>query len=230
MIISVPGAACTRFSRGADIQRCAYGLIDVLGSATRRQTLEGVGLAGFRQGGKVTLARPGFAAGTTSGTASGTRELDDVDTLHARPRRTVPPRESGCRGWSTATFPHRQRSSLRNGEPCDRNEPSLIGKMATLGDPLADLGLHSLVYYPSDPRVSDPCNSAVSAASNQHAASPGKSTSPRHYANITGRDPGPPCLSTWRSGYFQNRSHRRGKSTPRFQQGMTPRNWLRFHR
>ena len=190
----------------ADIQRCAYGLIDVL---ARLHAVDpgSVGLAGFGRT-EGYLARQ-VRRWNDQWRRVRTRQVDDVDTLHARLAEQCPA-ESGAAvvhgdfRIDNAILAHRDPAIVR---------AVIDWEMATLGDPLADLGLH-LVF-------SDPAFEPVLGGS-------AASTSPRlpkaadlvqHYANITGRDLD--RLSFYLAlGYFKSAVIAEGIHT-RFQQGMT---------
>jgi aminoglycoside phosphotransferase (APT) family kinase protein len=161
--------------RPDDITRCAYALVDVL---ARLHQLEpsAVGLAEF--------GRPeGFLARQVrrwydQWQRVQTRPLEDIDTLHARLAEACPA-ESGA---SIVHGDYRIDNTI-----VDHDDPAVIRaivdwEMATLGDPLADLGLH-LVY--SDPAFAPVL--AGSAASTSDRLPPAADLAQR-YAHTSGRE------------------------------------------
>lgn len=157
------------------IDRCARALVDIL---ARLHAVEpgAVGLEGFgRPEGYLTRQ---VRRWNDQWHRVRTRPLGDMDTLHARLASVCPP-ESGV---SVVHGDYRIDNAV-----LDPADPGVVRavvdwEMATLGDPLADLGLH-LVY-------SDPAFAPV-------LAGPAASTSPRlpspaelaeHYARAAGRD------------------------------------------
>ncbi|OHV39249.1 MULTISPECIES: phosphotransferase family protein [Pseudofrankia] len=159
----------------ADIDRCAYALIDVL---ARLHALDpeaiGLGAFGRPQG---YLGRQ-IRRWNDQWRRVGTRELPDIDALHAGLAATQPV-ESGA---SVLHGDFRVDNVILSPD-----DPAVIRavvdwEMAALGDPLADLGVH--IAY------SDPAFAPVLAGS-------AASTSPRlpgadalldRYATLTGRD------------------------------------------
>ncbi|OHV65430.1 phosphotransferase family protein [Pseudofrankia sp. BMG5.36] len=159
----------------ADIDRCAYALIDVL---ARLHTLDpeaiGLGAFGRPQG---YLGRQ-IRRWNDQWQRVGTRPLPDIDTLYAR-LAAIQPTESGA---SVLHGDFRiDNVILSPDDPADVRAV-VDWEMAALGDPLADLGLH--IAY------SDPAFAPVLTGS-------AASTSPRlpkadalldRYATLTGRD------------------------------------------
>jgi aminoglycoside phosphotransferase (APT) family kinase protein len=159
----------------AGITRCAYALVDVLARLHRLEPGE-VGLAGF--------GRPdGYLARQVRRWRDQwqrvqTRPLADIDTLHARLAGTCPA-ESGV---SVVHGDYRIDNTI-----LDRDDPAAVRavvdwEMATLGDPLADLGLH-LVY--ADPAFAPVLDG--DAASTSDRLPPAADLAQR-YARASGRE------------------------------------------
>lgn len=160
-----------------DIDACAFGLVDTV-AALHAVPYAAVGLAGFGRpegylGRQVTRWHGQWGRVAT-------RDLPDIDALHTRLAAAVPV-ESGA--------------SIVHGDPRIDNaivDPADIGtvralvdwEMATLGDPLADLGLH-LVYR-------DPAFDAVlgGAAASADPRMPSARALAERYARASGRDLG----------------------------------------
>jgi aminoglycoside phosphotransferase (APT) family kinase protein len=122
----------------ADITRCGYAVVDVLARLHEIDPVS-VGLAEFGRP-EGYLARQ-VRRWYDQWHRVQTRPLDDIDTLHARLAEACPP-ESGA---SIVHGDYRIDNVI-----LDREDPAVVHavvdwEMATLGDPLADLGLH-LVY------------------------------------------------------------------------------------
>jgi aminoglycoside phosphotransferase (APT) family kinase protein len=157
------------------IERCAYGLVDVLARLHAVDPGE-VGLDGF--------GRPqGYLARQVSRwydqwSRVRTRSLPDIDTLHAK--LTV-----GCPEESGASIVHGDYRIDNVILAADDPATALAvvdWEMATLGDPLADLGLH-LVY-------SDPVFAPVlaGAAASTSSRLPTVAALAQRYAEASGRD------------------------------------------
>ncbi|WP_406724527.1 phosphotransferase family protein [Streptomyces sp. GD-15H] len=159
----------------ADITRCGAALIDVLarlhGVDYRAVGLEGFGRPEGYLPRQVQRWRDQWERVST-------RPLTDLDTLHARLAAAVPA-ESGA---SIVHGDYRIDNAIL--DPADPAEIRALvdWEMATLGDPLADLGLH-LVYR--DPAF-DPVLGG-SAASTSHRL-PDVRDLAEHYARLTGHD------------------------------------------
>jgi aminoglycoside phosphotransferase (APT) family kinase protein len=126
---------------GAEIGRCAFGLVDVL-AALHAVVPEAVGLSGF---GRVQgyLSRQ-IRRWHDQWARVATRELADVETLHAR-------LAADCPVESAAAIVHgdfRIDNAILAPDDPSTVRALVDWEMATLGDPLADLGLH--IAY-SDP-------------------------------------------------------------------------------
>ena len=159
----------------ADIERCAYRLVDVL---ARLHAIDpvAVGLDGFGRP-EGYLARQ-VRRWHDQWHRVRTRDLEDLDKLHAR-------LAAGCPVESGSAIVHgdfRIDNAILAPDDPAQVRAIVDWEMATLGDPLADLGLH-LVYR-------DPDFAPVLAGS-------AASTSPRlpsppdlahRYASATGRD------------------------------------------
>ena len=160
------------------ITRCGLALIDVL-ARLHAVPYQEVGLGGFgRPDGYLTRQvdrwRDQWARVST-------RRLADMDALHARLADSVPA-ESGA---SVVHGDYRIDNAI-----LDPAEPASIRalvdwEMATLGDPLADLGLH-LVYR--DPAF-DPVLGGAAASTSDRL--PSVRELAEHYARRSGRDLAP---------------------------------------
>ncbi|WP_252437706.1 phosphotransferase family protein [Pseudonocardia humida] len=158
-----------------DVARCARGLVEVLG-ALHAVDPAAVGLAGFGrpQGYLARQVRRWYGQWTRIAT----RELPDVEALHERLARDCPP-ESG-----TAIV----HGDFRiDNAILDPDDPGVVRalvdwEMATLGDPLADLGLH--IAY-ADPAF-DPVLGGAAASTSPRLPRPDDLAA--HYAAVTGRD------------------------------------------
>ena len=161
----------------AGIARCAFSLIDVL---ARLHTVDphAVGLGGFGrpQGYLVRQVRRWH----DQWQRVRTRPLADIDTLHARLAGACPD-ESGA---SIVHGDYRIDNAILGHEDPGDVRAVVDWEMATLGDPLADLGLH-LVY--SDPAFAPVL--AGSAASTSDRL-PQASALAQRYAEVSGRDLG----------------------------------------
>jgi aminoglycoside phosphotransferase (APT) family kinase protein len=160
----------------AEVERCAFSLVEVLGRLHAVDPVA-VGLAGF--------GKPAGYLGRQvrrwhdQWTRVATTEIPDVEALHAELERTCPA-ESGA---SIVHGDFRIDNTI-----LDPADPAAVRavvdwEMATLGDPLADLGLH-LTYR-------DPTFDAVlgeAAATSPRQPTPGALAA--HYAAVTGRDVG----------------------------------------
>jgi aminoglycoside phosphotransferase (APT) family kinase protein len=159
----------------ADIARCAHAVVDVL-ARLHQVDPEAVGLADFGRP-EGYLARQVRRWYDQWGRVQ-TRPLADIDTLHAR-LAEVCPAESGA---SIVHGDYRIDNTI-----LDRGDPAVIRavvdwEMATLGDPLADLGLH-LVY--TDPAFAPVL--AGSAASTSDLM-PSAADLAQRYARTSGRE------------------------------------------
>ncbi|WP_228561512.1 phosphotransferase family protein [Catenulispora rubra] len=162
----------------AMIVRCGLALVDSL-AQLHAVPYQAVGLGGF--------GRPEGYLGRQVGRwrdqweRVSTRSLADMDRLHARLARAVPA-ESGA---SIVHGDYRiDNAILDPGDPASIR--ALVDwEMATLGDPLADLGLH-LVYR--DPAF-DPVLGGSAASTSDRL--PDVRDLAEHYARVSGRDLGP---------------------------------------
>ncbi|MGV0044914.1 phosphotransferase family protein [Mycobacterium colombiense] len=190
----------------AEITRCASGLIEVLVRLHAVDPAE-VGLAGFGRA-EGYLQRQ-VARWHDQWQRVRTRNLSDIDRLHER-------LVAACPAEAGASIVHgdfRIDNAIFDRDDVGRVLALVDWEMATLGDPLADLGLH-LVY-------SDPAFAPVLGGS-------AASTSPRlpciselaeHYAQSSGRDLGD--LHFYLAlGYFKIAVIAEGIHA-RFQRGMT---------
>jgi aminoglycoside phosphotransferase (APT) family kinase protein len=157
------------------ITRCAHAIVDVLARLHRVEPGE-VGLAGF--------GRPdGYLARQVrrwydQWQRVKTRPLSDIGTLHARLAGACPA-ESGA---SIVHGDYRIDNTI-----LDRDDPAVVRavvdwEMATLGDPLADLGLH-LVY--ADPAFAPVLDGAAASTSGRL---PPAADLAQRYARASGRE------------------------------------------
>jgi aminoglycoside phosphotransferase (APT) family kinase protein len=157
-----------------DVQRCAFGLVEVLGRLHAVDPVA-VGLGGY--------GRPqGFLGRQIrrwydQWARIATRDLPDIDALHARLVRTCPS-EAGA---SIVHGDFRVDNTILDPDDPGTVRALVDWEMATLGDPLADLGLH-LAY--TDP-VFDPVLGGKAAATSPRM--PSRETLAEHYATTTGR-------------------------------------------
>ncbi|MFC4003726.1 phosphotransferase family protein [Prauserella oleivorans] len=161
----------------ADIARCAHALVDVL-ARLHAVDPDAVGLGDFGrpQGYLARQVRRWY----DQWQRVRTRPLPDIDTLHARLAEACP-EESGA---SIVHGDYRIDNTILDPADPARVRAVVDWEMATLGDPLADLGLH-LAY-------SDPAFALVlagSAASTSEHMPPGDDLAQR-YAEVSGRDLG----------------------------------------
>jgi aminoglycoside phosphotransferase (APT) family kinase protein len=127
----------------ADIVRCAYGLIDVL-AELHAVDPEAVGLGGFGRP-KGYLARQ-IRRWHGQWNRVRSRALPDVETLHLRLAETCPAESAS----SIVHGDYRIDNAILDAGDVGMVRALIDWEMATLGDPLADLGLH-LAY--SDPAL-----------------------------------------------------------------------------
>ncbi|WTW99190.1 phosphotransferase family protein [Streptomycetaceae bacterium NBC_01309] len=157
------------------IQGCAYALVDTL---ARLHAVDpaAVGLANFGRP-EGYLARQ-VARWCDQWQRVRTRELADIDTLYARLAEACPP-ESG-----TAIVHGDFRIDNAILAPDDPEDVRAVvdWEMATLGDPLADLGLH-LAY--AEPAFA-PVLGGNAASTSERLPQPGELA--RRYAATSGRD------------------------------------------
>jgi aminoglycoside phosphotransferase (APT) family kinase protein len=160
----------------AEVHRCAFGLVEVLG---RLHAVDpaAVGLADYGRP-QGYLGRQ-IRRWNDQWTRIATRDLPDIDALHARLDGSCPPE-------AAAAIVHGDfRIDNTILDPADPGTVRALvdWEMATLGDPLADLGLH-LAY--ADPTF-DPVLGGTAAATSPRM--PDREALARHYATATGRDP-----------------------------------------
>jgi aminoglycoside phosphotransferase (APT) family kinase protein len=160
----------------AEITRCAFGLIDAL-AQLHAVDPAAVGLGDFgRAEGYLTRQ---IGRWYDQWTRVATRALPDVDLLHRRLVATCPA-ESGT---AIVHGDYRIDNAI-----LDEHDPGTIRavvdwEMATLGDPLADLGLH-LAY--SDPAF-DPVLGGEAASTSPR--NPRADTIVERYTNATAKEP-----------------------------------------
>ncbi|MDX5562716.1 phosphotransferase family protein [Streptomyces sp. ID05-04B] len=158
----------------SEIARCAYGLVDVL-ACLHAVDPEAVGLGGFgRPQGYLTRQVQRWY---DQWQRVRTRELPDMKSLYARLAAACPS-ESGA---SIVHGDYRIDNAI-----LDLADPGTVRavvdwEMATLGDPLADLGLH-LVY--TDPLFGPVLNGSAASTSGRL---PGSADLAQHYAQASGR-------------------------------------------
>ncbi|MGP4086971.1 phosphotransferase family protein [Streptomyces sp. KR55] len=190
----------------SDITRCAYGLVDVL-ARLHAVDPDAVGLTGFGRP-QGYLARQ-VQRWYDQWQRVRTRELGDMERLHTR-LATACPAESGA---SIVHGDYRIDNTIL--DPADPGSIRAVvdWEMATLGDPLADLGLH-LVY--ADPSFA-PVLSGSAASTSERL--PAAADLAQRYAEASGRDLGE--LGFYLSlGYFKIAVIAEGIHA-RFQQGLT---------
>ncbi len=160
----------------ADVHRCAFGLVEVLG---RLHAVDpaAVGLADF--GRAAGYLRRQVNRWYDQWTRVATRELPDLETLHEVLQQTCPAAESGT---SIVHGDFRIDNAI-----LDAGDPGVVRalvdwEMSTLGDPLADLGLH--LAYLDD--AFDPVIGGDAAATSPRMPAPAALAA--HYGEVTGRD------------------------------------------
>jgi aminoglycoside phosphotransferase (APT) family kinase protein len=159
----------------ADIARCAYGIVDVLARLHQVEPAV-VGLAGFGRPAGY-LARQ-VRRWRDQWQRVKTRSLEDIDALHARLAEACPA-ESGA---SIVHGDYRiDNTILANDDPA-AVRAVVDWEMATLGDPLADLGLH-LVY--ADPAFAPVLDGAAASTSDRL---PPAADLAQRYARTSGRE------------------------------------------
>ncbi|WP_045877849.1 phosphotransferase family protein [Pseudofrankia sp. DC12] len=159
----------------ADVRRCAFALVDVL---ARLHAVDpaAVGLAGFGRP-EGYLSRQ-VRRWRDQWNRVATRSLADVDALYARLAESCPP-ESGA---SIVHGDFRIDNAILDTDDAGVVRALVDWEMATLGDPLADLGLH-LVY--ADP-VFDPVLGGAAASTSPRLPTADELVS--RYAALSGRD------------------------------------------
>lgn len=157
------------------IDACAYGLVDVLAELHAVDPAAvGLGDFGRAQGYLGRQIRRWY----DQWNRVRVRDLDDIDTLHRRLGDVCPP-ESGA---SVVHGDLRIDNAILDPSDPGRVRALVDWEMATLGDPLADLGLH-LVY-------ADPAFAPVlaGAAASTSPRLPSRDHLAAHYAATSGRD------------------------------------------
>ncbi|MEV4381684.1 phosphotransferase family protein [Streptosporangium sp. NPDC049644] len=162
---------------GDEPARCAYGLVDVLATLHAVPYAE-VGLAGFGRA-EGFLGRQ-VRRWYDQWRRVATRELRDIDVLHAKLDEAVPA-ESGA---SIVHGDFRIDNAIFDARDLGTVRALVDWEMATLGDPLADLALH-LVYR--DPAI-EPVLGGSAAAVSEHL--PSTEALAERYARVSGRDLG----------------------------------------
>ncbi|WP_411088908.1 phosphotransferase family protein [Streptomyces sp. 061-3] len=190
----------------SEIARCAYGLVDVL---ARLHAVDpgAVGLTGFgRPQGYLTRQVQRWY---DQWQRVRTRELADMERLYTRLSAACPA-ESGA---SIVHGDYRIDNAILDGVDAGIVRAVVDWEMATLGDPLADLGLH-LVY--TDPAFA-PVLTGSAASTSERLPTPADLA--QRYAESSGRDLGE--LGFYLSlGYFKIAVIAEGIHA-RFQQGLT---------
>jgi aminoglycoside phosphotransferase (APT) family kinase protein len=158
-----------------DVARCAFSLVEVL---ARLHAVEpgAVGLHDFGQP-RGYLARQ-IRRWHDQWTRVATRELADLERLHTLLERECPPE----RGAAIVHGDFRIDNAILDADDAATVRALVDWEMATLGDPLADLGLH-LAY--ADPAF-DPALGGNAAATSQRMPDPADLAA--RYAAVTGRD------------------------------------------
>ncbi|WP_436771039.1 phosphotransferase family protein [Yinghuangia sp. YIM S09857] len=176
----VPGTVirtCEQLHRLPDerIAGCAYALVDTL-ALLHAVDPEAIGLGGVGRP-EGYLARQ-IARWYDQWHRVRTRELTDIDTLHARLAETCPPE-------SATAIVHgdfRIDNAILGADDPEDVRAIVDWEMATLGDPLADLGLH-LAY--ADPAFA-PVLAGTAASTSERL--PRTEDLARRYATASGRD------------------------------------------
>ncbi len=158
-----------------EVQRCAFGLVEVLGRLHAVDpTAVGLGDFGRAQG----YLRRQVGRWYDQWTRVATRELADLETLHDVLQESCPA-ESGT---SIVHGDFRIDNAILDAGDAGVVRALVDWEMATLGDPLADLGLH-LAYLDV---AFDPVIGGDAAATSPRMPAPaGLAT---HYGEMTGRD------------------------------------------
>ncbi|MCP2255406.1 putative kinase, aminoglycoside phosphotransferase (APT) family [Prauserella aidingensis] len=159
----------------ADIERCGYALVDVLASLHSVDP-EAVGLGDF--GKPAGYLQRQVRRWYDQWQRVRTRDLPDIDALRTRLAELCPP-ESGA---SIVHGDYRIDNTILDPDDPGRVRAVVDWEMATLGDPLADLGLH-LVY--ADPSFA-PVLSGSAASTSEKL--PSADTVAQRYADASGRD------------------------------------------
>jgi aminoglycoside phosphotransferase (APT) family kinase protein len=159
----------------AGIIRCAYGLIDVL-AELHAVDFEAIGLGDFGRP-KGYLARQ-IRRWHDQWNRVHTRALPDVETLYSR-LAEICPAESAA---SIVHGDYRIDNAIFDAADVGRVRALVDWEMATLGDPLADLGLH-LVY--SDPALDFMVGGSAASTSERL---PSTADLAQRYAVASGRD------------------------------------------
>jgi aminoglycoside phosphotransferase (APT) family kinase protein len=161
-----------------EIERCGLALIDVL-ARLHAVPYKDVGLDTFgRPDGYLTRQVDRWR---DQWTRVGTRQLPDMDTLHARLAAAIPA-ESGA---AIVHGDYRIDNAILDPDDPGTIRALVDWEMATLGDPLADLGLH-LVYR--DPAF-DPVLGGAAASTSDRL--PSVRDLAERYARSSGRDLAP---------------------------------------
>jgi aminoglycoside phosphotransferase (APT) family kinase protein len=160
---------------GAEVHRCAFGLVEVLGRLHAVDPAAvGLGDFGRAEGYLGRQVRRWY----DQWTRVATRELADLETLHDILRRSCPA-ESGT---SIVHGDFRIDNAILDAGDAGVVRALVDWEMATLGDPLADLGLH-LAYLDV---AFDPVIGGDAAATSPRMPAPAALAA--HYGEVTGRD------------------------------------------
>ncbi|MBW0114831.1 phosphotransferase family protein [Pseudonocardia abyssalis] len=158
-----------------DVRRCALGLVDTL-AALHAVDPASVGLADF--GRAEGFLRRQVRRWYGQWERVRTRELPDVETLHAR-------LDAACPDESGTAIVHgdfRIDNTILDPDDPARVRAIVDWEMATLGDPLADLGVH-LAYR--DPAFAPILGGAAASTSDRM---PATADLAERYARASGRD------------------------------------------
>lgn len=174
---------------GAEIARCGYALMDVL-AELHAVDPESVGLGGFGRPAGY-LARQ-IRRWHDQWNRVRTRALPDIETLHRR-LAEICPEESGA---SIVHGDYRIDNAILDPADAATVRALVDWEMATLGDPLADVGLY-LVY--SDPAIDHVLGGSAASTSERL---PAADDLVQRYAVTSGRDLG--SLAFYQGlGYFK---------------------------
>ena len=168
-----------------------------------------------------TRSTPAPRAGRLRSPRAATSSASSAASASSEPNATRPlPELEAVADWLAANLPEAGENTVVHGDyrlgnvmfapPAQPHSPRLLDwEMATLGDPLADLGYMTAMWAePDDPPEPDarPLRGDPAAP-----ASPAATTSPRRYAERTGRDLSTPpwyqALALWKAAIFLEGSY-----------------------
>ena len=159
----------------SELARCAFSLIDTLARLHAVPYSE-IGLGAF--GRPHGYLRRQVSRWYDQWRRVATRELADVDTLYSRLASAVPPESAA----SLVHGDYRIDNMILDEKDIATVRAIVDWEMATIGDPLADLGLH--LVYP-DPAFEPVLQGSAAAASTRM---PSVNELAERYARVSGRD------------------------------------------